>query len=92
MDELRRLYLAELSWAVEDYHRILKQTSNIERCQMRSSRSQKNHIGMAIRAMARMTWTFYKTGISQYELKRSIVRDAVRKYRAKPAFQFEGFA
>jgi len=91
MDELRRLSLAELSWAVEDYHRILKQTCNIERCQMRSSRSQKNHIGLAIRAMARLTWTFYMTGISQYELKRSIVRDAVRNYRSKPSFQIEGF-
>lgn len=71
MDELRRLYLAELSCAVEDDHRILKQTSNIERCQMRSSRSQKNHIGLAIRALVRLTWAFHGTGISQSELKRS---------------------
>lgn len=92
MDELRWLSLAELSWAVEDYHRILKQTSNIERCQMRSSRSQKNHIGLAIRSLVRLTWAFHETGISQYELKRSIVRDAVRKYRSEPKFLIEGFA
>jgi len=92
MDEIRRLMLAERSWAVEDYHRILKQTCHVERCQLRSSRSQKNHIGLAIRALVRLTWTFFKTGVSQYELKRSIVRDAVRKYRSKPAFQFGAFA
>ena len=92
MDELRRLQLAEQSWAVEDYHRILKQTCNIERCQMRASRSQKNHIGLAIRALVRLTWAFHQTGISQYELKRSMVSDAVGKSRAKTAFQIEGFA
>ena len=92
MDELQRLVLAERRGAVEDYNRILKQTCNVERCQMRSSRSQKNHIGLAIRAMARLTWTFFKTGISQYELKRSIVLDAVRKYRSKPTFKIEAIA
>lgn len=92
MDEIRRLTLAERSWAIEDYHRILKQTCSVERCQLQSSRSQKNHIGLAIRAMARLTWTFFQTGVSQYELKRSIVRDAVRKYRNKPVYQFGAFA
>lgn len=92
MDELRRLTLSERCWAVEDYHRILKQTCNIGRCQTRSSKSQKNHIGLAIRALARLTWVFFETGISQYELKRSIVRDAVRKYRRKPLFKIGAFA
>jgi len=92
MDDLQRLALAERCWAVEDYHRILKQTCNVERCQMRSTRSQKNHIGLAIRAFARLTWTFFETGISQYELKRSIVRDAVKKYRSKLVYRIEAFA
>jgi hypothetical protein len=59
---------------------------------MRSTRSQKNHIGLAIRTLARLTWTFFKTGISQYELKRSIVRAAVRKFRSKPTFEIEAIA
>jgi hypothetical protein len=92
MDELCRLTLAERSWAVEDYHRILKQTCHVERCQLQSSRSQKNHIGLAIRALTRLTWTFFKTGISPYELKKSIIREAVRKYRSLPAFQFGAIA
>ena len=32
MDQLQRLVLAEHSRAVEDYHWILKQTCNVERC------------------------------------------------------------
>lgn len=92
MNDLQRLTLAERSWAVEDYHRILKQTCNVERCQLRTSRSQKNHIGLAIRTLVRLTWRFFQTGVSQYELKRSIVRDAVRQYRSKPTFQVGAIA
>ena len=32
----------------EVYHRELKQTCGIERCQARTARAQRNHIGMAI--------------------------------------------
>jgi len=87
MDELRRLELAERSWAVEEYHRALKQCCNIERCQARSTRAQRNHIGMAIRAFARLSWHFYSTGVSWYESKAEIVREAIRTYRSKPLYK-----
>ena len=35
-------------WSIEVYHRELKQTCGIERCQARTARAQRNHIGMAI--------------------------------------------
>jgi hypothetical protein len=84
MDELRRLELAERSWSIEEYHRALKQCCNVERCQARSSRAQRNHIGMAIRAFVRLSWHFYTSGISWYEAKTAIVREAVRAYRSNP--------
>ncbi|MBX6316710.1 MAG: transposase [Isosphaeraceae bacterium] len=87
MDELGRLELAERSWAIEEYHRALKQCCNIERCQARSSRAQRNHIGMAIRAFARLSWHFYTTGVSWYESKAQIVREAIRAYRLKPMYK-----
>jgi putative transposase len=87
MDELRRLELAERSWSIEEYHRALKQCCNVERCQARSARAQRNHIGMAIRAFVRLSWHFFTTGISWYEAKTAIVRDAVRAYRSKPLYQ-----
>jgi hypothetical protein len=37
-------------WSVEVYHRELKQTCGIERCQARHGRSQRNHIYMSIMA------------------------------------------
>lgn len=87
MDELRRLELAERAWAIEEYHRALKQCCNIERCQARSSRAQRDHIGMAIRAFARLSHHFYTTGVSWYEVKARIVREAIRAYRAKPMYR-----
>jgi len=59
MNELQQLVLGDSRKAVEDYHRILKQACNNELYQMRSSRYQMNHIGLAIQAMARLTWTFF---------------------------------
>jgi len=84
MDELRRLELAERCRAVEEYRRALKQCCNVERCQARSTRAQRNNIGMAIRAFVRLSWHFYTTGVSWYEAKTAIVREAVRAYRSRP--------
>ena len=92
MDELRRLELAERCWAVEEYHRALKQCCNVERCQARSPRSERNHIGMAIRAFVRLSWHFYTTGVSWYEAKTAIVREAVRAYRSHPLYKMTATA
>jgi len=86
MDELRRLELAERCWSIEEYHRALKQCCNVERCQARSARAQRNHIGMAIRAFLRLERHFYATGVSWYEAKARIVRGAVRAHIANPLY------
>src|SRR5439155_24824975 len=87
MDELRRLELAERCWAVEEYHRVLKPCCNVERCQARSGRAQRNPIGLAIRAFVRLSWAFDTTGVSWYEAKTAIVREAVRAYRSRPLYK-----
>jgi hypothetical protein len=92
MDELGRQELAERIWAVEEYHRALKQCCNVERCQARSARAQRNHVGMAIRAFARLSWNFYATGVSWYEAKAALVREAVRAYRTCPRYRMPATA
>jgi putative transposase len=87
MDELTRLQNAEQSWAIEDYHRGLKQCCGVERGQVRAARAQRNHIGMAIRAFVRLEVHFFRTGISWYEAKARIVRGAVRAYIAQPLYR-----
>jgi putative transposase len=86
MDELTRLGLAEQTWAIENYHRGLKQCCGVERCQARAGRAQRNHIGMAIRAFLRLERHFYATGVSWYEAKAQIVRGAIRAYIANPLY------
>ena len=82
MDEPRWLELAERAWAIQEYHRALKQCCNVERCPARSSRARRNHIGMALRAFARLSWHFDTTGVSWYECEARIAREAIRTCRA----------
>jgi hypothetical protein len=86
MDEMTRLGLAERTWAIENYHRGLKQCCGVERCQARAGRAQRNPIGMAIRAFLRLERHSYATGISWYEAKARILRGAIRAYIANPLY------
>jgi putative transposase len=87
LSELGRLAWAELAWAVEEYHRGLKQFTGVERCQARMSRAQRVHIGCAIRAFVRREWHRFTTGVSWFEAKWRIVRNAVRAYLAHPTIR-----
>lgn len=86
MNDLGRLRFAELGWMIETYHRGIKQVVGIERCQARSAIAQRNHIGLAIRAFLRLEHHCWFKGISWYEAKTAIVRDAVRAYLANPIY------
>ncbi len=86
MPLLQRLQFAEFGWKIEEYHRGLKQCCGVERSQLRSSRAQRNHIGLAIRAFLRLELHMCTTGISWYEAKLGIVRDAIRAYLSAPRY------
>jgi hypothetical protein len=87
LDELTRQMLAEWSWQIEEYHRGIKQFTGIERCQARSARAQRNHIGLALRAFLRLEWHRFTTGWGWFEAKWQIVREAVRQYLACPRYR-----
>jgi hypothetical protein len=87
MGAMTRQQMAEWSFAIENYHRDLKQSCGVERSQARSARAQRNHIGMALRAFLRLEWHFFTTGISCYEAKRRVVREAVRSYIRLPVYR-----
>lgn len=92
MDELTRVTYAQRSWAIEEYHRGLKQYTEVERCSARRVRSQRNHIGFALRAFVRLEWHRFHTGISWFEAKWRVIRDAVRTYLADPRYRFSSGA
>ena len=86
MNELFRRKYAEFSWAIEEYHRGIKQFVGVERCFARKAVAQRNHIGLALRAFLRMERHRFLTGIGWFEAKVSIIRDAVRAYLDKPLY------
>jgi Transposase DDE domain len=73
-------------WRIEEYHRGLKQFCGIERAQHRSAKAQRNHIGLALRAFLRLEVHRLRTGVSWFEAKIAIVREAVRAYLAQPLY------
>jgi putative transposase len=84
MTELQRQQYGEYSWAIESYHRGIKQCTEVERCQARSAVAQRNHIGLALRAFLRLEHYSFTHGVSWLEAKTAIIRDAVRSYLAHP--------
>ena len=86
MNDLYRLKYAELSWSIEAYHRGIKQFVGVERCMARKAVAQRNHIGLAIRAFLRLERNCFWTGVSWFEAKTSIIRDAVRAYLTQPIY------
>lgn len=88
MTDLTRVQFADCSWAIEHYHRGIKQCTGIERCQCRTARAQRNHIGLALRAFLRFEAHCFARGISWVEAKTAIIRDAVRAYLNRPHIGF----
>lgn len=89
MTPIVRLQYAELCWTIEDYHRGLKQYCQIENCQARKARPQRNHIGLSIRAFVRLEWHRFQTGLSWFQAKLSIIRAAVRAYLCDPRYTLQ---
>jgi putative transposase len=86
MSESDREELEGAGWGIETYHRALKQCCGVERAQVRGERAQRNHLGLALRAFLRLEANRLRNGVSWYEAKLSIVREAVREYLRQPLY------
>lgn len=71
--------ITKARWSVEVYHRELKQTCGIERCQSRTGRAQRNHICLAILAWINQHIKRCSSTITLYQQKWEIIKDAVAK-------------
>lgn len=92
LSEAERALLANRANLIETYHRALKQFTGIERGQFRLVRSQRNHIGLALRAYVRLEWQRWRTRVSIFHAKTDIVRAAIRWYRAHPTYSLPSTA
>jgi hypothetical protein len=80
------------AWQIEVYHRGLKQFTGIERAPCRLEVSQRNHIGLAIRAFVRLEVHRMHFGVSWFEAKTGIIRSAMRQYLAHPTINLQSTA
>ena len=67
-------------WKIETFHRGLKQTTGIEKCQATTISSQKTHIFAAFVAFMKLERTRLKDQTSWYEQKAQIHRMTVASY------------
>lgn len=64
-------------WNIEVYHRELKQTCGLERCQSRTRRAQRNHIGFSILTWIRMAKVRSLNNLSFYQQDWNIIKVAI---------------
>ncbi len=86
-----RATTARQAWAIETYHRDIKQFCGIERCMVRGERAQRNHIGWALRTYLRLIWHELETGASRFTTKMNIIRPAIRQFLTDPSAVLCGF-
>jgi hypothetical protein len=86
MSQNKRDELELAGWGIETYHQGLKQCCGIEQAQARSGGAQRRHLGLSLRAFLRLEAHRLRSGISWYEAKVRIVREAVRVYLVQPLY------
>lgn len=69
--------IVEARWSIEVYHRELKQTCGIERCQARTGRAQRNHIYLAILAWLEKYKRRCRELISLYAQQWDVIKNAI---------------
>lgn len=78
-----------IRWKIEEFHRELKQTTGIEKCQARKNRSQRNHIAMAILTWIQLKAKAWTTNQTIYQVKQNPLKDFVAAQWRNPATVFE---
>ena len=76
-----------IRWKIEQYHREVKQTLGLEKCQCRSATAQRNHIGCVILAWNRMTEIARELKSNIYSVKKGMLSAYMRQELMKPSVQ-----
>jgi hypothetical protein len=64
-------------WSIEVYHRELKQTCGLERCQARTGRAQRNHIFLALSAWVERYKRRLSDQLSFYQQQWNVIKAAI---------------
>jgi len=74
-------------WKIEQFHRELKQTTGLEKCQCRKGRIQRNHIACAMLVWVRLKHIAHETGKTVYQLKRGLLDEYLVQQLRNPAIK-----
>ena len=74
-------------WNIEQLHREGKQLTGLERCQCRTARIQRNHIGCAFLVWVRLKALAAQTGRTVYQLKHGLLDDYLICQRKNPSLK-----
>ena len=77
--------ICAIRWKIEQYHREVKQTLGIEKCQCRSERAQRNHIGCVILAWNHLTAFARNLTTNIYALKEKMLSDYMKQELVRPS-------
>ena len=69
--------IVKARWSIEVYHRELKQTCGIERCQSRSGRAQRNHICVSVMAWIKQHIKRCILGETFYQQNWNTIKEAI---------------
>jgi putative transposase len=86
MSEQKRQELEAKGWGIKVYHRALKHCCGVERAQVRKALAMVRHLLLALRAFLRLEVYRLRTGVSWYEAKLALLREAIRAYLAHPIY------
>ena len=70
--------IVKARWSIEVYHRELKQTCGIERCQARTGRAQRNHICLAVFAWLEMNKRRINEKITFYQQTWEVIKTSIQ--------------
>ena len=73
--EIEKIYDAR--WGIEVYHRELKQTCGIARCQSRTGRAQRNHICLAVLAWIKQHYERINSGATFYQQCWDVIKNSI---------------
>ena len=72
-------------WKIEQYHREVKQALGLEKCQCRSGRAQRNHIGCVILAWHYLTSWARRLNTNIYSIKSAMMSNYLKQELINPA-------
>ena len=83
IEETRKILAVR--WKIEQYHREVKQTLGLEKCQCRSGKAQRNHIGCVILAWNYLSNLAEELKMNVYSIKKKMLSIYMRQELMQPS-------